>query len=266
MHPILFRLGSFEVGTYGLLLMAGFFAALMLAMRQGKTDEIPSEAVSDLAITVLMAGIIGSKLLMIIVDLISGVSVSQVFDLSTLRAGGHLHGGIILGTAAFFWRMHKWKLPLGKTLDALTPAVALGQAIGRLGCFAAGCCYGKACEASWGVTFTQLDAFRISGTPLEMRLHPVQIYTFLLELTIMGILLMVRKHRAFAGQVGAAFFMLEGVARMLLESWRGDVDRGLWFDLPWLSTGRLTGFAFLLFGFGLWLFFHRRQSQSRQKV
>ncbi|MFZ1614573.1 MAG: prolipoprotein diacylglyceryl transferase family protein, partial [Holophaga sp.] len=184
MHPILFRIGSFEVGTYGLLLALGFFAALALAMRQGKKDALAPEALSDLSVTVLIAGVVGSKLLMIVVDLINGGTLAQVFDFATLRAGGAVHGGIILGMAAFFWRVRKWKLPMAATLDALVPAMALGQAIGRLGCFAAGCCYGTECHLPWAVTFTNPDAHVFSGTPLLQALHPVQLYTFLVELAI----------------------------------------------------------------------------------
>ncbi len=141
MHPILFKIGNFPVGTYGLLLALGFFLALGLAQWLARREGLAPEAISDLAITLLLAGIIGSKLLMVVVDLASGVSPSAVFDLGYLRAGGAVHGGIIGATLAFFWRVRRLKLPLAPTLDCLTPAAALGQAIGRLGCLSAGCCY-----------------------------------------------------------------------------------------------------------------------------
>ena len=175
MHPILFRIGNFPVGTYGLLLTAGFFLAMGLAMRLGRADGISGEHISDLSITLLLAGVLGSKLLMVIVDLANGASPAAVFDLSYLRAGGAIHGGIIGATAAFFWRVRRLRLPLAPTLDCLTPAVALGQAVGRLGCFAAGCCYGTTCSAPWAVTFTDPSALSFSGTPLGAPLHPVQL-------------------------------------------------------------------------------------------
>ncbi len=259
MHPILFRIGSFEIGTYGLLMALGFFAALGLILRLGKRDGLSPEALSDLCVAVLIGGILGSKLLMIAVDLINGVPVSQVFDLATLRAGGAVHGGIILGTAVFFWRIRKHKLPLGLTMDALAPGMALGQAIGRLGCFAAGCCYGTECHAPWAVTFTRTETHLLSGTPLFLGLHPVQLYTFLVELAIMGGLVLLSRRRAFPGQIVALFFGLEGMSRIVLEIWRGDLDRGVWFGLSWLSTGRLTGLAFILFGAVLAWWFRRRK-------
>jgi phosphatidylglycerol:prolipoprotein diacylglycerol transferase len=260
MHPILFRIGSFELGTYGLLMALGFFAALGLILRLARRDGLPGEALSDLTVAVLIGGILGSKLLMIAVDLIHGRSLAQLFDLATLRAGGAMHGGIILGTAVFFWRIRKHKLPLALTMDAISPAVALGQAIGRLGCLAAGCCYGTECHAPWAITFTRPEAELISGTPLLQALHPVQIYTFLAEMAIVGILLLLGKKRRFAGQISAVFFVMEGLSRVILEIWRGDLDRGVWLGLSWLSTGRLTGFAFILFGVGLGWWFRRQKA------
>lgn len=248
MHPILFKIGSFPIGTYGLLLTAGFFLALLLAQRLGRLEGIAPEHLSDLAITLLLAGVIGSKLLMVIVDLASGVSFRHVFSLGYLRAGGAVHGGIIAATLAFFWRVRRLKLPLAGALDCLTPALALGQAIGRLGCFAAGCCYGTGCTLPWAVTFSDPNAALLSGTPLDLPLHPVQLYTALANLSIMAILLGFRKHRRFAGQVSGGYFILEGIGRMVLEHWRGDLDRGFLMGIPWLSTGRATSCLFVLFG------------------
>jgi len=261
MHPILFRIGSFPIGTYGLLLTAGFFLALMLAQRMGRAEGIPGEHISDLAITLLLAGVIGSKLLMVIVDLFNGVSFSQVFDLGYLRAGGAIHGGIIGATLAFFWRVRRLKLPLARTLDCLVPAVALGQAIGRLGCFSAGCCYGTASTLPWAVTFTDPNAANLSGTPLDIPLHPVQLYTFLANLLVMGLLLLIWRRRRFAGQLAGCYFILEGLGRMVTEHWRGDLDRGFLLGIPWLSTGRATSALFIVFGCGLLLWF----AQHRQK-
>jgi len=257
MHPILFKIGNFPVGTYGLILTVAFFLALALATRLGRRDGVPGEALSDLAISLLLGGILGAKALMLAVDLANGASWSQVLDPGYLRAGGAIHGGVIGGVAVFFWRVKKLKLPLPATLDALTPGLALGQAIGRLGCFSAGCCYGTECHLPWAVTFTSPDARWLSGTPLGVPLHPVQIYTLLANLVVLTILLLVGRRRQFVGQVAAIYFMLEGVGRMVTEIWRADVDRGVWLGISWLSTGRLTALAFVAFGVFLFAFFRR---------
>jgi phosphatidylglycerol:prolipoprotein diacylglycerol transferase len=260
MHPYLIQIGSFPIGTYGLLLALGFFAGTALAKRQGRLDGIEGEFIPDLAITLLLAGILGAKVVLIIVEMINGrMGVADIFSLATLRAGGHIHGGIILGAAAFFWKTRK---AVGHTVaqigDALVPGVALGQAIGRLGCFAAGCCFGTSCSLPWAVTFKDPHAFELSGTPLGLPLHPVQLYTFLANLAVMSLLLLARKGRRFQGQVTALYFMLEGVARLTVETWRGDLDRGMWLGISWLSTGRLTALAFLAFGVGLWVWWSHK--------
>jgi phosphatidylglycerol:prolipoprotein diacylglycerol transferase len=233
-----------------------------LAMRLGQRQGIPAEGISDLSITVLLAGVAGSKLLMVIVDLFNGASLASVFDLGYLRAGGAIHGGIIGATLVFFWRVRRLKLPLAKTLDCLTPALALGQAIGRLGCFSAGCCYGTACTLPWAVTFTDPNAQLFSGTPLAMPLHPVQLYTFFTNLLIMTVLLAIWKFRRFAGQVSGCYFILEGIGRMVTEHWRGDLDRGFLLGIPWLSTGRATSAILILFGAILLVWCSRRRQKE----
>ena len=166
-------------------------------------------------------------------------------------------GGIIGATLAFFWRVRRLKLPVAATLDCLTPALALGQAVGRLGCFSAGCCYGTACGLPWAVTFTDPTARSFSGTPLDLPLHPVQLYTFLANLLVMALLLGFRRRRRFAGQISACYFILEGAGRILTEHWRGDLDRGFLLGVPWLSTGRLTSAMFIVFGCSLLAWFSR---------
>ncbi len=258
MHPVLFRIGSFEVGTYGLLLAVGFFLALGLASRLARKDGLSMEAITDLAMTVLIAGVAGAKRLMVVVDLVNGRPAAEVFSLATLRAGGAIHGGVIAGAAAFFWRMRRNHLPYAATMDALVAPLALGQAIGRLGCFSAGCCYGTACDRPWAVTFTDPAAYRFSETPLFKALHPVQLYDFSMHLVLLAVLLVLHAKRKVKGSVFGAYFVLEGIVRMTVETWRGDADRGTWLGQEWLSTGRLTGFLFLLFGIGVLVWAYRK--------
>jgi len=259
MHPVLFEIGSFPLGTYGLLLAIAFFAGTALAKRQSKLDGLEPAAITDLAIAMLISAILGSKLLMIVVDLINHRPLAEVFSLGTLRAGGAIHGGIIAATAVFFWKLRKGRgLPLRITGDALVPGVALGQAIGRLGCFSAGCCYGTESHLPWSVHFTHPLA-QAMGAP-DFLVHPVQLYNTLANLAVMAVLLLARPKRAFQGQIFALYFLVEGLGRVITETWRGDVDRGTgWLGWAWLSTGRLTGIAFMLLGLGLWLVWSRRK-------
>ena len=256
MHPVLFHIGSFPVGTYGLILAIAFFAGVALARRQGRMDGLAPAAISDLSIALLIAAVIGAKLLMVIVGLLTpagqdgAMAFSDIFTMGTLRAGGAIHGGIIAGALVFFWYTRKGRiLPMRTTGDALMPGVALGQAIGRLGCFSAGCCYGTPSASHWAVTFTDPNAALFSGTPLGIPLQPVQIYTMAGNLIVMALLLMARKRRGFDGQIFALYFIFEGIQRAITETWRGDLDRGTGiFHISWLSTGRLTAIGFVMLG------------------
>jgi phosphatidylglycerol:prolipoprotein diacylglycerol transferase len=252
MHPVLFQIGSFDVGTYGLLMVLGFLVALVFAVRLAKDDGLAPLAIVDIGLVVLVAGMVGSKLPSVIVDLLGGKPPSEVFGLSMLRASGTVHSGILTAIAAFFWRMRGLRLPVAKTLDALTASVPLAQAIGRLGCVAAGCCYGVYCEMPWAVTFHGHGAVRFGSPPVGVPLHPTQMYFCLSNLTTAAVLLALRRSRRFPGQVAAVYFILEGLFRQVLETWRGDYMRGFWFDTAWLSTGRMTGIIFILIGASIW--------------
>ncbi|HJW08339.1 MAG TPA: prolipoprotein diacylglyceryl transferase [Holophagaceae bacterium] len=269
MHPILFHLGDFPIGTYGLLLAIAFFAGTALARRQAALDGIPGPAVTDLSVAMLIAAIVGSKALMVIVGLLTpagqegAMAFRDIFTLSTMRAGGAIHGGIIAATLVFFWYLRPSRgLPLRKMGDALVPGVALGQAIGRLGCFSAGCCYGTDSHLPWAVIFKDPMAHEFSGTPLFTALHPVQLYTSLSNLLVMTILLVARRKRGFDGSIFALYFILEGFARMVVETWRGDLDRGTWLGLSWLSTGRLTALGFVALGVTLMIVWRMKKHEA----
>jgi phosphatidylglycerol---prolipoprotein diacylglyceryl transferase len=250
MHPILFHLGDFPLGTYGVLLAIAFFSGTALARRQGKLDGIKPDAITNISVAMLISAIIGAKLLYAIVELSKGtMGLREIFSMGFLRAAGHIHGGIIAATITFFWMMRpSTGLNIRAMGDALVPGVALGQAIGRLGCFMAGCCFGTHCELPWSVTFTDAQAAAFSGTPLLERLHPVQIYTSLSNLIVLALLLIFRRKRIFEGQIMGLYFIFEGIARIVVETWRGDLDRGTWLGLEWLSTGRLTAMGFIALG------------------
>ena len=228
MHPVLLEFGSFPLGTYGLLLAIAFFAGTALAKRQGALDGLSPSAITDLAIAMLISALLGSKLLMIAVDLIGGAPLREVFSLGTLRAGGAIHGGIIAATAVFFWKLRKGQgLPLRLTGDALVPGVALGQAIGRVGCFLTGLpdhTYGVATSLPWGVTID--PAFRPAAYAAYSTFQPTFLYESLWNLGVFALLLAViiprLWNRVRPGTIFAAYLVLYGIGRMWVERLRID--------------------------------------------
>ena len=155
MFPVLFHIGDFFLPTYGLLVTLGFLAGLGIAVRLARRSGIPAEPVLNLGIYAALAGLAGARLLMFALDWRFYIeNPSEILSLSTLRAGGIFSGGLALALVVTFLYMRRYKLPALLTADCFAPGLALGHAIGRLGCFAAGCCWGAESTRAWAVTFT----------------------------------------------------------------------------------------------------------------
>ncbi len=221
-------LGPFSLHMYGVLLVAALLAALWLAGRLARREGLDGQKVQDLGIASIIAGLVGAKLLLVIVDF-DQYRASPRALLDVLQSGGVFYGGLLGALPVAWWYIKKHGLPLLPTLDVMAPAVALGQAIGRLGCFAAGCCFGSPSTAPWSVIFHNEDAHALVGVPLGVPLHPSQLYESLGAAILLAILLAVLKKRKFPGQVAALYLILYAILRFGLEFFRGDVARGTVF-------------------------------------
>jgi phosphatidylglycerol---prolipoprotein diacylglyceryl transferase len=218
MLPNLFQIGNFFLPTYGLLVTLGFLAALWMAARLGRRSGLDWDTVLNLGIYAGLAALIGAKLLLIALDFKYYLRYpSELFSLSTLRAGGIFYGGLVLALATAFLYMRRKKLPGLVTADAFAPGLALGHAIGRLGCFAAGCCWGAPTHLPWAVTFTNPVSEQRVGVPLGVPLHPTQLYESLAEALIFLILYcrFARPHRP--GAIIGLYLALYSSARFLIE-------------------------------------------------
>ncbi len=150
-----------------------------------------------------------------------------------LWQGGLVFYGGLLGAAAavaLFVRRRRW--PFGTVADALAPGLALGHAVGRLGCFLAGCCYGRPWSAGLrfprgSVAFDELAATLPAGATETPPLHPTQLYEAVGELVIFFILLRARRHRPFDGATAVLYALLYGLLRFGVELFRGDPGRGM---------------------------------------
>ena len=227
MYPQLFHIGRFFLPTYGFLVALGVLLGLWISVRNAQRLGIDGDKAWNFGILVVLSGIVGSKLLYIINQMIEHTATpSEIFSISTLQAGGVFSGGLLAAFAAAAWYVWRNHLPPLGTCDAFAPGLALGHSIGRIGCFAAGCCYGKETHHWWGVTFTNPLAAEITGTPLGKPLEPTQLFESAVELANFIFLMWLLKRRKFEGQIFGAFMFIYGIARFFLEFLRGDPDRG----------------------------------------
>lgn len=239
MYPRLFTLPAFSLSgwnigpltlhTYGVLLAAAFLAGLWVAARQARRAGLDATRVTDLGVYVLIAGLLGAKALLLVVDWkYYSQHWGEVFGI--FQSGGVFYGGLLVALPVALVLIHRYRLPVWGTVDVLAPGVIMGQAIGRLGCLAAGCCHGRPADVPWAVTFRDIYAQRTVGTPVDVPLHPVQLYETLAALAIFVVLLWMAPRKRFHGQIAAAYLLLYATARFVLEYYRGDASRGTVFD------------------------------------
>ncbi len=235
-YPEIFRLGNFPINTYGVLLALAFLAALLVAARLAARDGLPRERVYDLGVWMLLAALIGSKVLLLFVEPEYRAAPLRLLSLDFLRSGGVFYGGFLGAVTVGYFLVRRYQLPWWRTADAFAPGIALGQAIGRQGCFAAGCCWGKPTSLPWGVQFTELG-HEITGVPLGIHLHPTQLYESFAALVFFVLLVWLHRRRRFEGQVILTYAVLYALTRFVIEFFRDD-PRG---DVLGLTT--LTGLS-----------------------
>jgi phosphatidylglycerol:prolipoprotein diacylglycerol transferase len=222
MHPILFEVGGFRVYTYGVLLAAAYLLGLQFALRRARTRGLDPNRVMDLGIWIIVSALVGAKLLLLVVEW--DVYGSNPRELITLvRSGGVFYGGLIVAVLVAMGYMWRHRMPIWTVSDVFAPGIALGHVIGRLGCFFAGCCFGRPADVPWAVTFHSEYAQLNVGTPLNIPLHPTQLYEAGAELLILGgLLLLERRGRPFPGRTFWGYMLLYGLSRFVIEFYRGD--------------------------------------------
>jgi phosphatidylglycerol---prolipoprotein diacylglyceryl transferase len=225
MFPVLIKIGPLTIHTYGFLIATGFLVALALAAREAKRKDIPHERVVDVGFYALVAGIIGSRIFFIATNW-QHYSAHPLDMVKIWEGGLVFYGGVLFALPTVIWYAKKKAFPLWQAADIWAPSIAIGHAIGRLGCFCAGCCYGKPAEGlPWAVTFTDPDSLAIIGTPL----HPTQLYESAAELLNFFILITLRRRQTFEGQLFLLYILNYSIIRSVIELFRGDEVRGFLF-------------------------------------
>jgi len=227
-------------------------------MRLGRREGLDAGRLLDFSTWLVIVGLLGAKVLMVLTDWnFYRESPREIFSWATVEAGGVFYGGFVAATFFALWYTRVYHLPMLKVSDAYAPAIALGQSIGRLGCFAAGCDYGRPTASFLGVVFTSPVSHSVTGVPLGIPLHATQVYESLATLGIFGILMWRYRRKTEDGQIFVLYLVLYAAARFFIEFLRGDEDRGFVFD-HLLSTSQFIALLALMAAAGLTFFLHSR--------
>jgi len=263
MHPVLIHfnfpqwlplLGGLPVNiyTYGVLVATGFLSGIWLITWRASKEGIDPDKMLDLCFWFLITSILGARLLYVIVDYKS--FLNRPMDLFAIWKGGLVfYGGFIAGLLTIYYYARRYHLSFLKLIDIIVPSLALGQALGRLGCFAAGCCYGKATNVPWAVIFKHPAGL----APRYVQIHPTQLYESGALFLVFIFLSWFFKRRKFDGQISAYYLLIYAVIRSVIEIFRGDTIRG--FLIPgWISTSQAI--SMVMFGIGVWFLIKRNRS------
>jgi phosphatidylglycerol:prolipoprotein diacylglycerol transferase len=261
-HPVLFELGPVTIYTYGVLVAAGALIWLWYARRQARRAGLDAHRVWDLGIYTVLAALVVAKLWLLLSDWkYYAANPGDVLSLATLQSGGTFYGGVLGAVLAIAVYAYTHSLPLLPILDSFAAALPLGHAIGRLGCFAAGCCYGKPTTLPWGVRFTDEAAARLAGTPLGTALHPTQLYEAAAEFLNFLFLAWLGTRERFRGQTLGTYMILYGMERASIEFFRGDPGRTLMFGGA-VSLMQVVSVGLVVTGAILWSGGLRRMGSS----
>jgi phosphatidylglycerol:prolipoprotein diacylglycerol transferase len=261
MYPRLLELGPLTVYTYGVLLAAAYLLGLKLAMVRAKSRNLDQTRILDLGIYIIISALVGAKLLLLITDFRTFTDNPREL-LSLARSGGVFYGGLILAVSVALWYIRRIGLPLWTTCDVFAPGIALGHVVGRLGCLFAGCCYGKPTSVPWAITFTDPFAATNVGTPLNVPLHPTQLYESGAEALILLLLLGTeRRGRPYPGRTFWLYILLYSISRYVIEIYRGD-PRG---TIGIFSTSQFISLLLAPLAIGMLFYLGRRQAPEPKR-
>lgn len=218
MYPVLLEVGGFQPRAYGLVIAAALVLGTWIAVREAERKDILRERVTDFAVWAVAFGLVGARLYYL-AFFSPKVFVQAPLEILAIWSGGlAIHGGLLAAFATAIWFTRRHGIPFWRFADALAPAVILGQAIGRLGCFLNGDAYGIPTRLPWAVTFTDPNAL----APLNVGLHPTQLYEMALNLGLFALLWAERRHIRFEGQLLLLYAAGYGLIRFIVENFRGD--------------------------------------------
>ena len=258
MYPILFQFGHFRIYAYGFFIVVGFMAAAVLAVLKVRRSDIKIsfENAADLLFYTILSGFLGSRILYVLLHF--DVFRQDPLLVFKLWEGGLVfYGGLIAGAGVALGYMKWHRLPVWKLADLISPLIALGLSSGRIGCFLAGCCYGKETSLGWAVVFRNPGSLARLNVPL----HPTQLYEAASGFALFFFLSWMEKRKSFDGQIFWLFLFLYSITRFFVEIFRGDPRGFLFADI--LSTSQAIGILVAIFS--LVMLSYRKERGRKKK-
>jgi len=264
MFPILFKIGPITIHTYGFMMAMGVAFGLWFLYVQAKKQSLNASKILDAVFYTIIISLLGAKLILFIGNISYYMKYpKELFSLA--RSGGVFQGGLTFGLIFALLYFRKHRIPTWKVGDIIGAALALGHGFGRIGCFSAGCCFGRECSLPWAVSFQSEYAHNLTGIPVGTLLHPVQLYESVLNFLNFFVLFLILKRKKFDGQVFSFYIINYSIIRYFVEFYRGDhPDKAFLIHnpSPYLSLSLPQLFSILGLIAGLVLFFILKKRKS----
>ena len=218
MYPVLFQIGNFELRSYGIVVALSFLLALWLSGREAKGNGLEPQTIQDFAFYALIGGVIGARLYFVLFSK-PGYFLQNPWEiLAVWRGGIGVIGSLIGGLVISLWYCRKKKISLLRLGDTLAPGIALGQTVGQFACLLNGDSWGRPTNLPWAITYTDPR----SMAPLNIPLHPIEIYEMVAYFFVFLIVWWVRARTTVPGYVFFSYLAGYGLARFIVEFFRGD--------------------------------------------
>jgi len=238
MYPVLVKLGTFELRTYGIIVVLSFFLGLWVSTKEAKRKGLDPAIIQDFAFYALLGGIIGARLYFVIFSN-PAYFLQKPWEIVAVWHGGiGIIGALLGGFLTALWYCRRKKLSFWRFADTLAPGVALGQAAGVIACLLNGDSYGKATDLAWAITYTDPRAM----APLNVPLHPVEIYEMAIYFLVFLLVWRTRKKYRSDGFAFLTYLAGYGAARFSVEFFRGNPATFAW-DIP---AAQVFGVALIL--------------------
>jgi phosphatidylglycerol---prolipoprotein diacylglyceryl transferase len=265
-HPIAFKLGSFTIHWYGVMIALAFLAGLWTATLRARREHIPGEKIADIVFWLMFGAILGARFTYVTTYWQDEFANQPWTEIFMIQHGGLVYYGGFIGATLAGMIYIRWKgLPLWKTADVLAPSIALGSVFGRVGCLLNGCCFGRVCHLPWAIQFPngsyawdqQFNAGLVGRESLSLPVHPTEVYDALDNFILYLLLAWLFRHKKFDGQVFATFLVGYAITRSIMEYFRGDyppdhIHYGL-------TPGELVSIPIFIIGLALGLFLSQRR-------